>query len=132
MHSAADSTKPVRTQLHSLFLLLRPNTLLIHFYPLTMPSHLSITGQKLRTVFTLKASLYLYNPMVHRIWVGRHKFTLNYIILGQTTVDSHAPHPHFTGSLHYIDQNLGFKPQNPTMGGSAAQQTPRDRVPTIG
>jgi len=37
---------------------------------------------------------------------------LNYIILGWTTLDSRALRPHFVGSLHYIDQHSGFKPQN--------------------
>jgi len=82
--------------------------------------------KKLWTIFTLKASPYFYNPMVHKPWVGRHKFTLNYIILGQTTLwlilDSRTLCPHFAESLHYIDQNLGFKPQKHAMGGSTTQQ----------
>jgi len=55
--------------------------------------------------------------------MGRPTYSiLNYIILRQKTLDSRAPHPHFVGSLNYIDQNSGFKPQKHAMGGFAAQQ----------
>ena len=43
-------------------------------------------------------------------------YTLNYIILGQTTLDSHAPCPHFAWYLHYIDQTRALSPKNPLWG----------------
>ena len=39
-----------------------------------------------RIPLQLRASLYLYNAMVPRPWVGQHNFTLNYNILGWTTL----------------------------------------------
>ena len=125
VHSAVELLATTRTQYTS-------DPLLSSNHAFTSLSYF-LTCQKV--VFTFKASLYLYNPMVCGPWVGRYNFSLGYIILRQITLwlilDIHTPCPHFAESLHHIDQNSIFKPQNPTVGGSAAQQVVLVRSPDL-
>ena len=81
-HSVVDSTKPLYTQPQSLFLLLQPNTLKLLLYARTIRIPLSLFAPSL--YLQLRASLYLYNPMVRGPWVSRHDITLQH--LGQTTL----------------------------------------------
>ena len=116
MHTAADSTRPLRTQLQILFPPLQPKT---RTYQLRSNSSSKRTCyfSKTKTDFTLRASLYLYNPMVCRPWVGWPYNILIYITLGRTTLHFCAPHPHFAGSLHCTWPKFGLQATKTYYGG---------------
>ena len=81
--------------------------------------------------FTLRASLYLYNPMVHGPWVGWHYITK----LGGQPCDSIILFaPRARNSLNFttkFGQNLGFEPQNMPWGGFHAHQAPNTNIVTL-
>ena len=110
MHSSVDSPGPLHTQLQNLFLLLRPKIL----DSSSMLAILLTPFVGFLTTLQLRASLYLYNPMVCRPWVGLH-YIQN---LGQTIYDSNIQftlHAHNSRRFYNnITQNV-MKPAHKKM-----------------
>ena len=94
------ATRPLRTQLQSLLLLYDPKTRLDASTKTQLFIIISYIDQSL---FTLRASLYLYNHMVCGPWVelsSRHYITKVRADNPMTQLQLHAPRPEIANSLH--------------------------------
>lgn len=136
-HIVADSIRPLRTQLQSLYLLIQPHTQTYRFRLNTIfrkPYHFRSdlpTTRKLPS--TPRSLLYLYILMVCRPWVGRHILDYITIFYGGLPFKLTHCHPrstHFAELLQYHYPKLWALHSKTLCRGSAAQQALLNRWDT--